>query len=941
MAFIESMHRNKPNITYLLTVFYPDVCYVEDGCATLPFPVVYMAVSGDGIGVTMDGKNTVAFELKCPVPNKPFTADVYYKVPLRYSLQILSQMATKGCEKYANICYTKESTTVFRGKFDEDLWCSVVNVLHEFAQSHGKRPTKKPKWVNELRPALEEFITHSDFVCEVPSLNTISCDCSETPDLTVNTVCRDHHTTLEICGSKDDVTMQTVGIYVSQAMDAVKEAYEHARRPAKELLLTVVSDLDRQHQEETPHALPIMYNMGGFSLKMPSARALLNEAMSVCEENGLDVRVIAFDGQFAEISIEDESPSRPLTLCSLAKQIWSQACSLTKGQQLSWIFAKNDVGDMNNTATLEEKCVITKRTDGVIEIGLRGGYFTIVTPSLVVDLITDGKPNTNKPVTYENEEACPDYIIQHLPDAIVDELDDKALSLIQSANAAIKAISDAVEESPPPTQTQDNTNTVDSHATTHVDYEAALCALIALTEDSKWSYVSLSEFQSKLATAEKIQKNFTVAELSSILMSCNNTLKKGPKTKLVEAVSEIFGDGSKLIKSPKSLKQLTREYIKVWNKAATNIVFATNTCMKSYTEWNDSNIFKGKCMIKTDDGHTFDIPAWYAQPSLRNNVPMQYIIDPHHLFVNNRARCCKYGMTGMGINSRAWKKVAEEECSNHAGLSVELVFELRDRQRNEFAQATFSEAVENAMLRNGHQSEARWCSLIRNWYRAVDEAGVALHQRITWMLEMRNFLLEHFTFSQFPPPGLDMKSMPIVQFEGILCNIDRRLQLYAMVSNSTYNHRAISSLDSETMFSSFQDLDPKGQGILRPDDIPTALGTAVCIFHHKLNLARPFQMKTSRKRVYPEHVVDMPSTSQPPSYAHAVCASQTDLIYANSHEFDKPTRKKIKPKRKRSTIAKLGECSSGASGVRMHHKLNEEKILPHRKEKIKDTDMPK
>ena len=181
-----------------------------------------------------------------------------------------------------------------------------------------KTTHKKPKWVNELRPALDEFIAHSDFVCEVPSLNTISCDCSETPALTVNTVCRDHHTTLEICGSKDGVTMQTVGIYVSQAMDAIKEAYEHARRPAKELLLTVVSDLDRQHQEETPHALPIMYNMGGFSLKMPSARALLNEAMSACEKNGMDVRVIAFDGQFAEISIEDESPSRPLTLCRLA-----------------------------------------------------------------------------------------------------------------------------------------------------------------------------------------------------------------------------------------------------------------------------------------------------------------------------------------------------------------------------------------------------------------------------------------------------------------------------------------------------------------------------------------------------------------------------------------------------------------------------------------------
>jgi hypothetical protein len=46
--------------------------------------------------------------------------------------------------------------------------------------------------------------------------------------------------------------------------------------------------------------------------------------------------------------------------------------------------------------------------------------------------------------------------------------------------------------------------------------------------------------------------------------------------------------------------------------------------------------------------------------------------------------------------------------------------------------------------------------------------------------------------------------MPMAQFEGMLCNVDRRLQLYAMVKESVYNQRSVTSLDYETFFSGFQ-----------------------------------------------------------------------------------------------------------------------------------------
>ena len=61
-----------------------------------------------------------------------------------------------------------------------------------------------------------------------------------------------------------------------------------------------------------------------------------------------------------------------------------------------------------------------------------------------------------------------------------------------------------------------------------------------------------------------------------------------------------------------------------------------------------------------------------------------------------------------------------------------------------------------------------------------------------------------FKTGHFPPVGSYVAWMPMAQFEGILCNVDRRLHLYAIVKESSYNQRSVTNLDSETFFSDFQ-----------------------------------------------------------------------------------------------------------------------------------------
>ena len=121
---------------------------------------------------------------------------------------------------------------------------------------------------------------------------------------------------------------------------------------------------------------------------------------------------------------------------------------------------------------------------------------------------------------------------------------------------------------------------------------------------------------------------------------------------------------------------------------------------------------------------------------------------------------------------------------------------------------------------------------------AEDEPGIDVTQRYCMRMRMRKLLLQTVNLAEFPPAGMHVAGMPIVMFEGILTNIDRRIQLYAVTPNNTYNVRAPTSLDAENLFCHFRDLDPKSTGVLMVDDIPSALETASYVMQMKLNPER-------------------------------------------------------------------------------------------------------
>lgn len=118
--------------------------------------------------------------------------------------------------------------------------------------------------------------------------------------------------------------------------------------------------------------------------------------------------------------------------------------------------------------------------------------------------------------------------------------------------------------------------------------------------------------------------------------------------------------------------------------------------------------------VQIKNGSRCAIKQWYAQPTTIASQSVQVILEPHHILVNNRARVCAHGLDGMIISKKARHKVAETVEKNNTNLLLEIVKELRDRQRNSYAQ-TCSEQVEKEMKKLGFLQEAEWCHLIRNW----------------------------------------------------------------------------------------------------------------------------------------------------------------------------------------------------------------------------------
>jgi hypothetical protein len=224
------------------------------------------------------------------------------------------------------------------------------------------------------------------------------------------------------------------------------------------------------------------------------------------------------------------------------------------------------------------------------------------------------------------------------------------------------------------------------------------------------------------------------------------------------------------------------------------------------------------------------IPFWFSYPE-KSDATGQLLcksLDCSHNFTHLRVRTSTVGL--CGISSQAWKECAKSVETN---LTLPLVDDLIDKQSVPNARTHFSEEVELWMRRNGYEQSAWLTRLIREWYDACDTPGIPALDRIRKLISMRDFLLKDVDFAQFPPYGRYIKGIPTVTFEGLLIDIDTKLQLYKLTD--TFNIRSVGSLAAETTVGVLQTLYPISQVSIKACDVPSLMSTVLEVMTCRCN----------------------------------------------------------------------------------------------------------
>ena len=278
---------------------FPEMIYHEHGYCV-----------EDGVIVSPDrnlrdksgSKCFYAIEGKAPVGNE-FTIKQHYNVLERYITQTLfEQKVLKAEMGILYICWTEESTTVFIVPCNDSVCEACQSIISNiYMDQEPRRPTRLSKESKELKELLKQHVSKCKFVGEFPSVKSQN----STDKLNEN----------EKEFSYNDLTSSLL-----KARTSVKDAYNLKRTFASQVVVHLLSDLDRMWKSELPHAVTVMYYYRGYSLPMDTARTLLEHCRNACKAKGLDIVATASDGEFLPLMVKDKNQN-PLTMYQLSKVV--------------------------------------------------------------------------------------------------------------------------------------------------------------------------------------------------------------------------------------------------------------------------------------------------------------------------------------------------------------------------------------------------------------------------------------------------------------------------------------------------------------------------------------------------------------------------------------------------------------------------------------------
>lgn len=866
-----------------LPAYYPQLNYIEEGCQVTTKNNVTMVTSPDGSFREMCSSSPkLMYENKCrpPLPNR---CSVYYDLPRYYVLQVLGEMMSYDCSELIFSCYSPESTVIMHVTKDIELWDLMWEELNTvYDKGNERRPTRFSENTKIMKSKIPQFIQNNvKLVAEFPSTTAQMPNHQNEDDKASPFFIPKERSNSEM------IQTDRVVCLLRKAREWLKNVYEISRDLATEVLVFMLSDLDRHYSMEIPSSFPIAYAMKGPSMPTCNMKDMMEQVIMTCEEHNVSVVATASDGQWHNYGVFNND-DKPLTMLQLQRFLWKEVKALTKAELTAWLKKLCYVDSKN----IKDYVIVQQNeTTRALLVSHRHNHFSLkVNSSVLKSFIL---PKYNKPKSIDNQEKVNHCDVQG-EQISINELQDVELCdpstlleienmfhqysqpvnveenllseetimdfdmLFQSEHDTQLELGSEVEVGQDIYNTENllldisNLHVASTENTLQANRSSCLtetdCIQIQshLSKDPKsckshsWSDMELVKVQAFFKNAETISK-LTRQELIVIVRALKNKLIDAgyncklswPKHKIVNLVASAFGSHTEV--EPKqikrcntpSLKSLCFQYIKKLSKDDLCILKAENTWNQTVEEWYADSPIKNCIPI----GNLSNDIVWATKPRKGGDGKYRFhFTDYSHILTCLRQKVCTSGI--KGLSKQAWIQAA---LSKTTVLNISIVVDCIDKQSVAFAKRLFGEDVERFMNDNNFKEEAKFCRLIRRWYEAEDERGLEANDRCKRRLDLRNWLLDGVDFSRFPPLTQYIKGIPVVTYEGLLCHTERTIQLYSFCANNCYNSRSLGTQEVEQFFGTFRDLDPHGLGTPKPDDIPEMMTITMEINEQRLN----------------------------------------------------------------------------------------------------------
>ena len=360
--------------------------------------------------------------------------------------------------------------------------------------------------------------------------------------------------------------------------------------------------------------------------------------------------------------------------------------------------------------------------------------------------------------------------------------------------------------------------------------------------------------------------------------------------------------------NPQKLLDIVKNYI--MKREYPKDFLAAQLCRLNHEEyvkqWENKSTVPVQIYLPFIDRHViFNFPERNAD---RNQVEM-LTFDYTHILNNLRFHICNKGFDD--VSTQAFKEVSNMDHDVLPRAVVELKL---DRQNCLLSQRFFSEDVQKILTRCNYVSEAKFVKLVRNWYKACDERGMAVNERLTNLYKMYEYLSSLMSLNHYPPLKTHICGIPIRTYEALMQSISTRFTLFHLSSTHSYNARAISTLAVESFFSDLNRFEFSGLGAPKSVDIPKLITHIVHVNTTKHDPKRGFEFTTSTRDNYPCYLLSS-NVSLPAPHVF------------KTHPFDLPRKHKADMKKKKFVLTKPKEITRGGHGIRQYMKVDETKLL--------------